>query len=108
MYYYNPREGTPAAKMSNQIPVEIKKERLQKIIDMQLKITGEEMSKRTGRTVKVLTESVSRDNPNELLGKTEQDERIAFAAPKNLIGKFCNVHIDSLSGNTFRGTLSDK
>ena len=105
MYYYNPREGTPAAKMENQIPVKVKKERLQKMIDLQLEITREEMSARTNRTVKVLCESVSRDNKTELLGKTEQDERVAFAAEKSLIGKFVQVHIDELSGNTFRGTL---
>ena len=58
-----------------------------------------------GKTVKVLVENVSRDNKSELLGKTEQDERVAFAADKNLIGSFAMVHIDSLSGNTFRGTL---
>ena len=105
MYYYNPREGTPAAKMTGQVPVKLKKSRLQKVIDLQLKITGEEMRLRTGRTVKVLAESISRDSPNELLGKTEQDERVAFAAPQNLIGQFCEVYIEALSGNTFRGRL---
>ena len=105
MYYYNLRSGTPAAAMPDQIPVALKKERLQEVIDLQLKITAEEMRKRTGRTVLALAESVSRDNQAELLGKTEQDERVAFAAPKNRIGKFVTVHIDALSGNTFRGTM---
>ena len=105
MYYYNPREGTPAAKMTGQVSVKLKKARLQKVIDLQLKITGEEMRLRTGRTVKVLAESISRDSPDELLGKTEQDERVAFAAPKNLIGQFCEVYIEALAGNTFRGRL---
>ena len=63
------------------------------------------MRLRTGRTVKVLAESISRDSPDELLGKTEQDERVAFAAPQKLIGQFCEVYIEALSGNTFRGTL---
>ena len=105
MYYYNPREGTPAATWSGQIPMEEKKRRLQKVIDLQLEISKQEMEKRTGRTVKVLVENTSRDNESELLGKTEQDERVAFCADKALIGKFANVHIDSLNGNTFRGTL---
>lgn len=104
MYYYNPREGTPAAKME-QIPEEIRKQRLQRVIDLQLQHTHEEMSKRVGQTKKVLVESVSRDNKDELLGQTEQHEKVAFLAPKNLIGKFVKVHIDELSGNTFRGHL---
>ncbi len=105
MYYYNPREGTPAAKMENQIDMETKKARLQKIIDMQLDITKKVMSARVGQTVKVLADIVSRDNKEELLGKTEQNERVAFKGAVSLIGTFVNVHIDSLNGNTFKGTL---
>ncbi|MDE5898559.1 MAG: tRNA (N6-isopentenyl adenosine(37)-C2)-methylthiotransferase MiaB [Treponemataceae bacterium] len=104
MYYYNPRSGTPAAQMPGQIPLAVKKARLQKIIDLQLSITAEEMRRRVGSTVRVLVEAVSRDNKDELLGKTERDERVAFAADKSLIGTFADVRIDSLSGNTFRGT----
>lgn len=105
MYYYNPREGTPAAKMENQIDMDTKKARLQKIIDMQLEITKDVMSKRVGKTIKVLADIVSRDNKDELLGKTEQNERVAFKGNSSLIGHFVTVHIDSLNGNTYRGTL---
>ena len=105
MYYYNPREGTPAAKMSNQIPLEIKKERLQKVIDKQLKIQNKVMTERCGRTVEVLADIISRDNSSELLGKTNQNERVAFEGKRSLIGTFVKVHIDSLNGNTFRGHL---
>ena len=105
MYYYNLRDGTPAASYPDQIPLEVKKERLQRVIDLQLQITTEEMTKRVGQTVKVLCESVSRDSEDELLGKTAQDERVAFKADKKLIGTFTNVRIDSLNGNTFKGTM---
>ena len=104
MYYYNPREGTPAAAMPEQVPLEVKKERLQQVIDMQLGITQQVMARRVGRTVRVLADIVSRDDKGELLGKTEQNERVAFAGTPSLIGHFCDVHIDTLSGNTFRGT----
>lgn len=107
MYYFNPREGTPAAKMENQIDLETKKERLQKIIDLQLKITNEVMTARVGKTITVLADIISRDNKNELLGKTEQNERVAFAAPRALIGHFVKVRLDSLNGNTFKGTLAE-
>ena len=104
MYYYNPREGTPAAKMK-QLPAEVKSERLQRVIDLQLVITQEEMQKNVGQTVQVLAESVSRDNKNELLGKTARNEKVAFPAEKNMIGKFLTVHLDELSGHTYRGTV---
>ena len=104
MYFYNPREGTPAAKWE-QIPVDIRKERLQRVIDLQLEHTHEQMSKRVGSTAMVLVEGVSRDDKSELLGQTEQHEKIAFKAPSSLIGSFVNVKITELSGNTFRGSL---
>ncbi|MCF0241699.1 MAG: tRNA (N6-isopentenyl adenosine(37)-C2)-methylthiotransferase MiaB [Treponema sp.] len=105
MYYYNVREGTPAATYPNQIPTEVKKERLQRVIDLQLQITIEQMEKRVGQTVKVLCENISRDSEDELLGKTQQDERVAFKADKKLIGTFATVKIEALNGNTFRGVL---
>lgn len=63
------------------------------------------MNARLGKTIEVLADIVSRDNETELLGKTEQNERVAFKADKKLIGSFVKVRLDSLSGNTFRGTL---
>ena len=104
MYFYNPREGTPAAKME-QLPESVRKERLQRVIDLQLEHTHEQMSKRIGMEVKVLAESVSRDDKNELLGQTQQHEKVAFLADKSLIGNFVNVRITSLNGNTFKGQI---
>ena len=104
MYYYNPREGPPAAKME-QLPEQVRKDRLQRVIDLQLEHTHEQMIKRVGSVMKVLVESVSRDDKTELLGQTEQHEKVAFKAEKSLIGKFVNVKITELSGNTFRGKI---
>ena len=105
MYYYNPREGTPAAKYKDQVDIKVKKARLQQVIDLQLKHTEQVMKSRVGQTVEVLADIVSRDDEKELLGKTSQNERVAFKADKSLIGTFVTVRLDSLSGNTFRGTM---
>ncbi len=105
MYYFNPREGTPAATMANQVDLETKKGRLQQVIDLQLEITRSVMSERVGRIEKVLADAVSRNDRGELLGKTSQNERVAFEASRSLIGKFVTVSLDSVNGNTFRGTL---
>jgi tRNA-2-methylthio-N6-dimethylallyladenosine synthase len=105
MYYYNPREGTPACTYENQVPMEIKKKRLAKIIDIQQEITKVEMKKQLGKTVKVLVENISRDNEKEMLGRTSRDERVVFEASKDLIGSFVDVELQTLNGNTFRGIL---
>lgn len=104
MYYYNPREGTPAAKWE-QIPENIRKERLQRVIDLQMIHTDEQMKKRVGQIAKVLVEGISRDNKNELLGKTAQDEKVSFPADKTLIGTFIYVKITALNGHTFKGEI---
>ena len=105
MYYYNPREGTPACSYENQIPMEDKKRRLAKIIDIQQEITKTEMKKQLGKTVKVLVENVSRDDESEMLGRTSRDERVVFKADKSLIGSFVEVKLESLNGNTFKGCV---
>lgn len=106
MYYYNPREGTKACSMPDQVPMEVKKERLAKVIDIQLAINRAEMGKRVGTVAKVLVEGVSKDNEKELLGRTEQDEHVVFAADKSLIGSFAEVRLLELTGNTFKGKLN--
>lgn len=105
MYYYNPREGTVAYSMKNQIPVEEKKRRVARIIELQLEITKEQLERRVGEKVLVLVEAESRDDSSELLGRTERDERVVFKGDKALIGNFAHVLLDSLNGNTFRGSL---
>ncbi|MBQ7905474.1 MAG: tRNA (N6-isopentenyl adenosine(37)-C2)-methylthiotransferase MiaB [Spirochaetaceae bacterium] len=105
MYYYNPREGTPACSYENQIPMEDKKRRLAKIIDIQQEITKTEMKKQLGKTVKVLVENVSRDDESEMLGRTSRDERVVFKADKSLVGSFVEVKLESLNGNTFKGCV---
>ena len=63
------------------------------------------MKERVGNTVLVLAEGVSRDDSTELLGQTEQHEKIVFRADRKLIGSFVNVKINQLNGNTFKGEL---
>ena len=67
--------------------------------------TDEQMKKRVGQTAKVLVEGISRDNKNELLGKTAQDEKVSFPADKTLIGTFIYVKITALNGHTFKGEI---
>lgn len=104
-YYYNPREGTKAFTMPDSVPQEIKLERLERIIELQREISAEEKKKKVGTTVKVLAESISKRDPNELLGRTEGNEMIVFPEKCDKIGKFLDVKIISCYGNTFKGAV---
>jgi tRNA-2-methylthio-N6-dimethylallyladenosine synthase len=108
MYHYNPREGTKAFDLPNRIPEDIKKERLDRVIKLQHAVSAALMRERVGKTVTVLVESTSRNDPDELFGHTELGEMVVFSGKldKSLIGHFVEAELTSLRGRTFRAKIS--
>lgn len=102
-YYYNPREGTKAYDMPDMVPLDVKLRRLDQLITLQRRISAQEKEKKVGRTVKVLVESVSKKDKNELLGRTEGDDMVVFPGKCDKIGSFMDINIVSCIGNTFKG-----
>ncbi|MEM5947882.1 tRNA (N6-isopentenyl adenosine(37)-C2)-methylthiotransferase MiaB [Spirochaetia bacterium 38H-sp] len=102
MYYYNPRKGTKAYEWEDTIPIEEKKHRLAKVIELQKELSYNWRKKKIGKRLGVLVESVSKKDARELLARTEQDEMLVFAGDKSKIGDFTTVEILSLEGNTFK------
>ncbi len=107
MYHFNPREGTPAAKMENRVVDAVKKARLAKVMALQKEMTGELMRSRLGQSDEVLIEAVSRRRKNEVLARTQRDEMVVFPADASRIGTFATIKLLSLSGNTFRAEEID-
>jgi tRNA-2-methylthio-N6-dimethylallyladenosine synthase len=105
MYYYNPREGTKAADMQEQLSIKEKKRRLALVIAEQQAISKRLMEERLGESVRVLAEGFSKDNPEELVGRTERDERVVFPAGPEKIGHFVEVFLTELTGATLRGKI---
>ncbi len=103
IYRYNPREGTKAFEMGDPIPYAVKIERLNRAFSLQKELSYLNRKKRLGRRVKVLAESVSKHNPQELLGRTEWDEMVVFPGTTNEIGNFISITLEDLRGNTYRG-----
>jgi len=102
MYHYNPREGTPAATLPDQIPDIVKKERLARVIALQKELTRAAMKSFIGRGFEVLVEGPSSKNPDELLARTDHDMMVVFSGDKRHIGNFARVRLLSLRGNTFK------
>ena len=102
MYHFNPREGTPAAKMQNKVSEKDKKARLARVIELQKEISTELLQARIGAVEEVLVEDLSRRRKSEVLARTARDEMVVFAAEASRIGSFARVRLESLSGNTFR------
>jgi tRNA-2-methylthio-N6-dimethylallyladenosine synthase len=102
-YRYNPREGTEAYNFEDNVPEEVKLERLSEIIELQRSISSEIKSRKIGKTVPVLVESISKKNRDELLCRTERDEMVVFPGSVKSIGDIIDIELVSLSGNTFIG-----
>jgi tRNA-2-methylthio-N6-dimethylallyladenosine synthase len=104
-YYFNPREGTPAADFDDQLNRELKLARLQEVIELQRTISSENRRRRIGETVWALAEEISKKSSTELLGRTERNQMVVFPGTAAEIGSFHRVRLAELNGNTFRGEV---
>jgi len=104
-FMYSKRKGTPAAKMENQVPDEVKKERLKRLMDLQNRISKEKNMKLKDKTVEVLVEGYD-SKKNLLVGRTRTNKLVYFEGePKRLLGKLINVKIVTPKTWTLEGVL---
>src|SRR5690625_4704386 len=92
-FIYSPREGTPAAVQKDEIPMEVKKERLYRLNELINEQSARSMAAYEGKTVKVLVEGESKRNPEVLSGYTEKNKVVNFKGPKSAIGEIVDVKI---------------
>ncbi|MEG9296758.1 tRNA (N6-isopentenyl adenosine(37)-C2)-methylthiotransferase MiaB [Mangrovibacillus sp. Mu-81] len=92
-YIYSPREGTPAAKMNDNVPMEVKKDRLRRLNEVVRENSAKALKKYEGTTVEVLVDGESKKNPEVLAGYTRRNKLVNFKAPKTAIGKIVKVKI---------------
>jgi tRNA-2-methylthio-N6-dimethylallyladenosine synthase len=108
MYFWNPREGTPATEMDGQIDLAVKKARLAGVIDRQQVIFNQEKSKMAHGVHKVLVTKVSRDDESMYLGRGEHNEMVAFTHNgKAKFDEIANVEYYEAKGNTILGRQVD-
>jgi tRNA-2-methylthio-N6-dimethylallyladenosine synthase len=101
-FIYSPRAGTEAAAMPTQIPEDVKRERIERLIDVVQHCAAARNAERVGRVEEVLVEGVSRTDPNLLRGRSRRNTTVNFAgaaAP----GELVDVCIDSATSTTLRG-----
>lgn len=104
-FIYSKRPGTPAADLTDEVPVVEQKRRL-KILQDRLTLQGLRISQSmVGTTQKILVDGLSTRDPNELSGRTENNRVINFKGDKSLIGQFINCKITEVSVNTLRGEV---
>ncbi|MFC4387471.1 tRNA (N6-isopentenyl adenosine(37)-C2)-methylthiotransferase MiaB [Gracilibacillus marinus] len=107
-FIYSPREGTPAAKWEDNIPMEVKKARLQRLNELVNKQSREAMKKYEGKIVKVLVEGESKKDPDVLSGYTERNKLVNFKGPKSIIGNIVEVKVTNAKTWTLDGELIEE
>jgi tRNA-2-methylthio-N6-dimethylallyladenosine synthase len=102
-FVYSQRPGTPAASLPDDIPLEVKKQRLhilQTRITQQAQAISQAM---VGSCQQVLVTGPSRKDPGQLCGRTANNRVVNFKGQSDLIGEFVNVTITEALPNSLRG-----
>ncbi|GAA4872153.1 tRNA (N6-isopentenyl adenosine(37)-C2)-methylthiotransferase MiaB [Paenibacillus vulneris] len=92
-FIYSPREGTPAADMADDVPMQVKKERLYRLNAVLAEFSRESNESMKGQLLDVLVEGESKNNAEVLAGRTRTNKLVHLAGPKELIGKIVPVKI---------------
>jgi len=101
-FVYSPRAGTEAAAMSDQVPHDVKIERMERLLEVTQRVARERNEARIGRVEEVLVEGASRTEPALLRGRTRRNTTVVFAgtaAP----GELVDVRIEGATSTTLRG-----
>ena len=105
-FIYSPRPGTPAAEFFDDTPHDVKLARLQALqqkIDSQARAISDAL---VGTTQRVLVDRMSRKDPGELAGRTDNNRVVNFAGAKELIGGFVDIAITAALPHSLRGEIS--
>ncbi len=92
-FIYSPREGTPAASMADDVPLEVKKQRLYELNEVLSEISRKKNDEMMGQVVEVLVEGESKKNSNVLSGRTRTNKIVHFEGSTDLIGQMIHVKI---------------
>ena len=105
-FLYSRRPGTPAASLPDEVPLEVKQERLAQLqaqLDAQHRAINERM---VGTMQRVLVERPAKKDSRELAGRTENNRWVNFAGPSGLIGRFVDVLVTEARPHSLRGRLA--
>ncbi|OHC04279.1 MAG: tRNA (N6-isopentenyl adenosine(37)-C2)-methylthiotransferase MiaB, partial [Planctomycetes bacterium RIFCSPLOWO2_12_FULL_50_35] len=105
IFKYSPRPGTPAASLSDDVPMEVKKERNQILLSLQSEISLEENRKMLGKVAEVLAEGPSKNDKQKLVGRTTQNHIVVFEGPLDLRGEIVRIEVCDATALTLFGRL---
>jgi len=101
-FVYSPRAGTEAAAMDEQVPDNVKRERIERLVDVVQRIAAERNATRVGLVEEVLVEGQSRTEPELLRGRTRRNTTVNFVGSAEP-GELVPVKIEATTSTTLRG-----
>lgn len=104
-FIYSARPGTPASELQDDMTQEIKLNRLHRLQELLTKQANQISQNMIGTIQKVLVEGISKKNPNELTGRTENLKVVNFEANQRLIGQIIEIEITEALTNSLRGKM---
>jgi tRNA-2-methylthio-N6-dimethylallyladenosine synthase len=105
-FIYSNRENTIASLMPNQVPLQVKKERLRRLINLQKEISTKINKKSEGEILEVLVDKKSIKNiPNQLSGRLKTNKTVVFIGEQELVGQLVEVKILKSDTWTLYGEL---
>lgn len=105
-FLYSIRTGTPAATMEDQIPDEVKHQRIDRLLKVIRTMSAKQNMAYENQTVSVLVEGVSKGNENRLTGRTTSGKLVNFEGDAAVIGTVVDVHIHEAKAFSLNGTLA--
>jgi tRNA-2-methylthio-N6-dimethylallyladenosine synthase len=102
LYSYSPRKGTPSTRWRDDVPEEVKQERLQRLLRYYNQRAVAHRQEMIGLTVEVLVEGKGRDGSG-LMGRTRCWKRVLFPGDESLIGTMQQVKLESCNHQTLIG-----
>jgi len=101
-FVFSPRRGTPAADHADQVPHAVKRERMERLVDLVQRKATERSQRFVGRTMEVLVEGPSRTDPSRLRGRTRHNKTVNFTGAAQA-GELADVEITSATSTTLAG-----
>jgi tRNA-2-methylthio-N6-dimethylallyladenosine synthase len=101
-FVYSPRAGTEAAAMPDQVPDEVKRERIERLVALVQRVAAERNAARVGKVEEVLVEGPSRNEPDLLRGRTRRNTTVNFSGD-GVPGELVSVAIARATSTTLAG-----
>jgi tRNA-2-methylthio-N6-dimethylallyladenosine synthase len=102
-FVFSPRNGTEAAAIPEQVAEEVKRDRIERLIDVVQRVAHERNERRVGRVEEVLVEGPSRTDPTLQRGRTRRNTTVNFAGSA-AAGELVDVVIEGATSTTLRGS----